>query len=275
MIQAKTHDNLSDKIQKLKSGKAKNYCMVDFGYPAREQARDKYLIELNVREIEKVVPQIMILVKKTRSYFDHIADQNCFVASYLLINKAIKSLNGVLDEAKKGNAINVVELSRSGQEALDLVFLFLDERGKDDLSKWFQGEIIKNEKARKVMEQAVNGVRQSMGLEELSVKEMKSDIYKVYSLYTHSAYSAVFDHIDVFHEDFDFANYAGFHYSRKYFHLVENLVVSILLALKNVFSLKGDWDNLAQVEQILTGFSHHFANTAEIEKINKEYQTLK
>lgn len=103
------------------------------------------------------------------------------------------------------------------------------------------------------------------------VESLKSKVYKTLSLYTHSSYGALFDAIDIYHEDFDFDKYAGFHYTREYLPTVEDLLVKILLELKNIFVKQKDMIRLDATEKLLKEFSSSFASESEIRDISKLY----
>jgi hypothetical protein len=104
------------------------------------------------------------------------------------------------------------------------------------------------------------------------MKKVLSDGYSIYSSFTHSGYVALFDFIDVFREDFDFEQYAQFHYNRRNIHLIENLYVNILLALKNFYVRAKDEDNLTKVEALLKKEGGSFATPEEIVKELEKYK---
>ncbi len=264
MLKKGIDERIEARIKKLKSGKAKRYFHLNIGFPSKQQALDKNQIDKSVKRVEDFLPELVRLIKEVRPHFKNIWDQNRIVASYLLLSKSYRSLEGVVNEAKRGNPTSVVELARSGCEAVDLVFLFLSKDGGAYLKRWFKGEIIGNKESRRVFEKEVKEMFSKKGAPDIKAREMKGDVYWIYSLYTHSAYGAILDMVDVFYEDFDFKRYAGYHYTRQYLHLVENLIVNILLGLKNIFLIIGDSDNLAIVERSLGEFHSQFASPREI-----------
>jgi len=259
-------ERIRERIDKLKSGRAQT------AFKKNPQIADVYKekdiedISLRVNQLEPLIPEVYKLIRGIRSNFTHIWDQDKFVASYLLLGKAFSNLKTTIDLAKKGKCLEMVEVARSGQESLDLVFLFFDEPGKY-LEKWFNGEIIDNKIARESFHEAVN----QNTSEPLPVDELKNEVYRIYSLYTHSSYGAVFDYVDVFRENFDFEDVSGFHYSRAYFEpIVTNLLINILLALKNVYGNLGDQENFKKINGLLDLAGHVNLSTDQIKKILKE-----
>lgn len=273
MLSDGVKERINGRKNKLKSRKASGRLLTEPLYPIKERDIDCHIIEVVVNQIEIIVADILELIKGIRKYFTNIWDENNIIASYLLIGKAYKNLLGVLREAKAGNISGVIELCRSGQEAIDLLVLFLDRANGDQLKRWFNGEIIKNKRAREGMDKSVNDMLFSMSKDQVSVKEMKADIYWTFSLFTHSGYGAMFELIDPYHEDFDFDEFAGFHYTRESMHIVDSLVVNVLLGLKNIFLVCKDRDGLTKTESLLTRFRSQFASPEEIVETQKKYHT--
>jgi hypothetical protein len=272
MLRDKIDERIKERVNKLKSGKARKYFLTNIGYPKKQQAVDKYIVDSSIRVSEDLLPELLTLIKLIRPHFSKIWDQNNIVAAYLLLGKTFKILHSVLDEAKKGNPISIVELVRSGQEAIDLVFLFLDDKGGKYLEKWFKGKIVSNKEARKIIDKTINEMLAASTTEPVPTNKIKTDIYWTYSLYTHSGYGAMLDIIDVYHQDFDFEKFAGFHFTRQYLHLIQNLAVNLLLGMKNVFVYCKDLDGISRVDQQLGKFQQFFANPEEFIDIQNRYK---
>lgn len=272
MLKDTVEDRIKERFTLLRSGKAKAKLLSDLSYPNRCKSLDDEAIKRSLDEFEKIIPQLISLIKKVRPHFKFIGDQNNVVAVYLLLGKALKSLQGVLAVAMIGNISSMIELCRSGQEAIDLTMLFLDSHGQKFLEEWFKGKIIGNEEARKVMDLLVNEMMADMSKEPVPAEAVKKDIYWTYSQFTHSGYGSMSEMIDVYHEDFDFEGYAGSHYTRRSLHVIESLIVNILLGLKNTFLICKDLTALNETEKLLRQFSSQFASLDEIAKTYEPYK---
>lgn len=272
MLRDGVDERIKKRVDKLESGKAREYFLANIGYPKKQQAIDKHAINKSTKSVEDLLPELSTSIKLIRPHFNKIWDQNNIVAAYLLLGKTYKTLHSVINEAKEGNPVGVVELTRSGQEAIDLVFLFLDEKGEKYLERWFKGQIISNSVARKVINETVNEMLAASTKQPALVEKMKNDVYWIYSLYTHSGYGAMLDMVDVYYQDFDFNKYAGFHYAKQYLHLIQNLVVNLLLGMKNVFVYCKDLDGVSKMDKQLDIFQSLFATPEEIVDIQNRYK---
>ena len=211
------------------------------------------------------------LLKAYRKHIPRIWDQTKYVASYLLIGKAFNNLITINIIARAGSSHELVEISRSAIESLDLAILFLEDTNGTLLKKWFKGEIIKNAKSRVLEHKIINDEMSKQDTEMFPYQEMKSDVYSIYSLYTHSSYAALLDSVDVFYEDFDYKKYSGFHYTKKYLHLVDNLVINILLSLKDAFIRCNDRKNVDETEKVFRRTGYVNATKEFIAKTSKRY----
>ncbi len=265
-------DRIKEKIKLLKSRKAHKKVISDVLYPSRQKEKNRRIAESYADDLDKKIKVINPLIRSLRSHIDYIGDSDKFVASYLLIGKAYTSLKAVSILVRQGFSFQIVEIVRSSIESLSLVALFLEEGQEKLLEQWFNGGIISNRMARDVMNAAVNKVNQASGGGSLPVKEALSDVYSLYSSYTHSGYSALFDFIDVFTEDFDFGQHSQYHYNQENLHLIDNLYVNILLELKNYFIRAKDEDNYKKVQTLLSKEGGSFANLEEIGKELKRYR---
>jgi len=212
------------------------------------------------------------LIRSLRSHIDYIGDTaDKYVAAYLLIGRAFTSIKAVVILVRQGYSFQIVETVRSSMEALNLAALFLEEGQEKLLKKWFGGETVTDRTARVVLDAAVNKMSRVSGGVTHPMREAQSDIYSIYSSYTHSGYVALFDFIDVFTEDFDFEQYTQFYYSRRNLQLIDNLYVNILLGLKNFYIRSRDEENLAQVEALLKNEGESFASKEEIGRQMERY----
>jgi len=261
-------ERFREKIEKLMSGKAKKAFSVNSQLPTMDKSRNKLIVNAKLKQLDPVMKEIESLFNGLRKYVGNIWDQDERVASYLLLGRSISNLKVVLSLAKQGKCIEMVDLSRSAHEAIDLIFLFLTENGKPYMNRWFAGETIDNSIARKELGKLVNEINQ----EEQKYNEMKSKVYKIYSMYAHSNYRALFDSIDVFREDFDFDGVSGFHYTNSYFQpIVIQLVINILFALKNIYAFTPEEEAIRRIDRLLPIVGHENLSPEQIKEIiNKE-----
>lgn len=264
---------IKEKLRKLRSRVGHRHFITNIGYPSQQKDSDKSKINNHLKKIEETVPQIKTFLKEYRKNTPNIWDQTKFSASYLLMCKAYTNLGTLILLAKRGANQELVEISRSALESLDLALLFLeDEKGKL-LKDWFKGEIISNQYAREAMHDVINKESKSKGT--IPVKDVKSDIYETYSLYTHSSYVALLDSVDVFYEDYDFKNYAGYLYTSRNLHLIDNIVINILLNLKNAFIKVRDLKNLEIVDNLMKTIGYKDLPQASINELFKDYRPQK
>jgi len=258
---------LQDKIDKLKTGKGKRAYQQNPHIIAHYNQENASEINDKVKKLEPVVDQIELLIRDLRKYISNIWDHDEKVASYMLLGRALSNLRVAIDLAKKGKCIEMVDLARSAHEAIDLIFIFTNEKGKKHLDDWFKGETINNKKAREILGQLINEINE----QDQKYYEMKTKVYGIYSMYSHSNYPALFDYIDVFREDFDFESVSGFHYANRYFDpIVVQLVINILFALKNIHAFTADEKAISVVETLLQTIGYQNISKKEIEKIISE-----
>lgn len=247
--QKEARERFQTRVNNLISGKAHRAYLKDPEIAQREMQEDKISIYSKVAKTELVSNEVLKLIKELKNRFENIYDQTILVASYLLLGKAFSSFNSAISLAKKGKSIEMVEITRSAHEALDLVFLFNENTKPDLLSRWFEGETIDNSLARRAFDHFIN---QNSKNDLVPAYDMKNLIYGVYSQYTHSSYTAIFDYINVYTQDFDFDGEAGFHYSNDYFDMIlNNLLINIILALKNVYGLLEDKERFLKTSLLL------------------------
>lgn len=266
-------ERISDKLQKIKSGRGREYFKIHFGYPARQMEADKTSISQYSKKIEDILPEIKELLSLFNKHIPNIWDQDKFTASYLLICKAFGEIKPILTIAKEGSNHEVVELARSGIEALDLSFLFLEEKNGAYLKRWLNGDIIPNVEARKMYDKIINAERVKNKAIDLPLKDVKSDVHWVYSQFTHNSYSALLESVDVFYQDYDFKKYSGFHYTARELHLIDNLVENILLSLKEVFLKLNDVNGFVQTDKLMKKLGYVNMSVKDIDELFLQYRT--
>lgn len=257
-------ERILKRIKKLKERKGYYAFSMDFGLPERTKQLKKHQIEENIKRFELILPKIKILIKSIKKdYVPVIWEQNAITAAYLLTAKAYGNLESLILFAKQGRNFEIIELARSGQESLDLAFLFLEDGQDEKLKEWFKGKIISNWEAREALNNAINSQNQST--ETLPMYDVKTYIYNIYSGYTHSSYAALLDAIDVFHEGYDFEGISGYHYTLKNLDIaIDNLVVSLLLCVKNVYLKQRNPNGMDDVDNLLKQMGNQFATPEEI-----------
>lgn len=261
--------NLQRKLNNLKKGKGKRFFLTHIDYPQKQKAIDSVKINQQIKIIENNLSDLKSLIKEIKKYFSSIFDQDKYVATYLLIGKALSNLEASISLAKSGYSEELLELSRSGHESTDLTFLFLEEENKKLLVRWFKGEIIENNISRQFFEKALNKSKIINVTIELS--KAKNHIYKAYSLSTHSQYTALVDLIDVFYEDLDYYKYAGFHHNASLTYYFQSLYSNILIILKTIFIKKMDQPNIDKVDKLLNEVLPKVPKN-EVEQMLKDYK---
>ena len=266
-------ERIKTRIDKLRSREGYLWSQRNPLYPLKKKREDKVIILERVKKIENNLSSIETLIKAVRKFVPNIWDEADIAAAYLLLGKSFRNLETIIILAKKGNSFEIVELARSGKESLDLIFLFLQDGQEDLLNKWFNGKIIENEKARKAFHKAINKFKKgaTTSKQDLPIEDLKKNAYWLYSLYSHNSYAALLDTVDVFKEDLDFEKSAGFHYTVRNFHVIEDLTFNILFGLKNVFIKYNDQENLTKTEEILKAIGFVQASQGEIDEVMKKY----
>jgi hypothetical protein len=154
--------------------------------------------------------------------------------------------------AREGFHYEVMEVVRSNREALDLVVLFLQEPADGPLLKrWFDGQIVKNARARDAFEAFIAEMSRATNI-PVSVRGLKLDIYGALSRYSHVSYAALLDAYDVYHQDFDFDRVAGYHYVRtSSLPFVREEIRSATIGLKGFYAWIKDGDAYRALDAIL------------------------
>ncbi|MDO8570560.1 MAG: hypothetical protein Q7R97_03165 [Candidatus Daviesbacteria bacterium] len=268
-------ERIIKRIQKIKKRKGYYGFLSDINLPEREKKIDKNRIIEYVDLFEVKLPAIKTIVMSIKkNYVLHIWEQDAITAVYLLTAKAYGDLETLILFAKQGRNFEIIELARSGQESLDLAFLFLESEQEERLKDWFKGKIIPNRIAREALHKAVNS--ENLNSIILPMYELKTYIYSIYSLYTHSSYAALLDTVDVFHEDFDYNGISGFHYTFNNLDIaINNLAISLLLELKNIFTKYQNFESINKVDGLLRQMGNYKASPEEINEIFKRYKNEK
>jgi hypothetical protein len=271
ILKSGVEGNLKVKLEKLRSRTARDYFLLNISYPSQERAKNEADINKYIQDLEDILFEIEKLLKTYRKHIPNIWDQTRDAACYLLIGKVFNNLKTIARISKDGSSHELVELCRSAIESLDLVFLFLEDKTEKYLKIWFKGELVTNDEARLAAEKIINNANIYNDNIELPLKDIKSDVYSMYSLYTHSGYAALLDSVDVFYEDFDYKKYSGYHYTNRNLHLVNNVLENTLLGLKNAFIRSNDILGAKNVDIILKKVGHNKLPKEVVYKIINPY----
>jgi hypothetical protein len=257
---------IEERLSKLKTRVAHRKLISDFQFPMKTRRVNTQIVESYLEELKVKIAELEPLIKSLRRHIDYIGDNDVLVAAYLLIGKSLFSLKAIMLLAREGYSFQIVELTRSSIESLELSMFLLEDSQKDSADKWFKGEIISNRRVRQVIDEIINKTKGSLESKNIPFGKAIKDTYDIYSSFTHSGYSALFDYIDVFKEDFDFDQTSQLHYNRKNIHAIENLYVNILLALENYFIRANDEENFKRIELLLSKEGNMFASKEEISR---------
>jgi hypothetical protein len=247
-------------------------------YPNQEKEKDKESVLIQVQELENYFELIFPFIKKIRSYILNVTDQNRTTACYFLFGKVSNSFRALFLLAREGLSYEVVEITRGIQEALDLAHLFLyEEENSPNLQKWFSGDIIENSIARTAQAKFINQQSAELGLQiPFPLKEVTGHKYRLFSLYSHTAYSALLDSFDPYNRDFDFERNAGFHYmSVSGLPLVRSILETTLIALKQFYGVVGDKPVYGELNAILLQLAPRLGNIQSDEQGEKQILSLR
>lgn len=219
--------------------------------PERKKEFDQHKVGMMIDDLQGFYDEIIPHARYAKKHVPDVLGQDRLSAAYLLIGKSLQGMSASLLLARKGFNYQVMELTRSGRESMDLASKFLASKNDDrDVKNWFAGKVIGNSLSRDSLHEFVN----DSGLgDDLPVASMKAGIYGGLSNYTHSTYMALLDSYDVFKDDFDFDLQAGLHLVAETAapYLLTELA-GVAITLKHFFIEVGDQSAFDAVDEILT-----------------------
>jgi len=220
--------------------------------PQQRQEADKIYIAIEVEKLECIFKEVVPYIFKIRGHVTNVLDQNKLTASYFLFGKIFQSWQALFLLARGGFHYEVMELLRSIKEAEDLMFFFMNSDDQNpDLKKWFTGEIVGNEKARKSMHGFMNEENNKAELSPF-ISEAMAGVYGGLSKYTHVSYGALLDSYNVFSRDFDFERVSGFHYTRtSSLPFSRGTINGTIVALKFFYQSVKDKDSYDNLDLLL------------------------
>ncbi len=262
-------DLVRERIQQYKAQQEsiKAFIEANPDTPEREKEENRKQTATAIARLEELYGEVFPYIRKIRSFVSEVLDQNRLTAVYFLFGKVSQGLRAIFLLAQGGFHYEVMEIVRSGREALDLIALFLREAENSPLlKKWFEGEIIENEKARAAIEKLLGQGNQKMRI-PLSVRDMKAGIYSTLSKYSHVSYGALLESYDVFKADFDFDRSAGFHYVQaSSLSYVKREMTGLIVGLKDFYSTVGDPQSYKELDTILRKYAPEMFDESQREK---------
>lgn len=247
---------IQERISKLKSHSAKAFFGHNLLYPEHQRKRDLAQAQLEIQKLQTIHVEMVGRIKKLKDLISDITEQTPICAIYLIYGKVLQTWEAIFLLASRGDNFNIMELTRSIGENIDLIKAFHLDKEEKYLRKWFEGEIIEHGISRELEHQfLIEGKLKSIEENNLSPRDMTKDIYRVQSKYTHCSYAALLDCVDVFNEDFDWNGYAGAHYTLHNIHALKSAMTATLITLKMTYLELGDNVNYTQVDKILVEFS--------------------
>lgn len=186
---------------------------IDPTIPTREVEADRAVVIKKVNVLNEFFDQkVLPLIKETRQHVSDLFARDERVACYWLLGKVANNWRAVFVLARDGMHYEVMECMRSMEESIWLACHFL-VGNPDELTKWFEGEIVSPSKARKRIDRWMNDIAAKLNL-DMPIEETLLGIYSGLSRYSHSSYVTLLDSYDVWHDEFDFERIAGFHHLR-------------------------------------------------------------
>jgi hypothetical protein len=253
-VKREVADLVRHRIQQYKAQRPRMKALLesDPKAPERKKEADREAAAPELERLEQVYREVIPYIRGIRSFVPDMLAQNRLAAAYFLFGKVSQGLRAIFLLARGGLHYEVMEIVRSGREALDLIALFLGEAENSPLlKKWFADEIVENEKARAAMEKLIGQGIRGMGIAP-SLSEIKAGIYGTLSKFSHVSYGALLEAYDVFKDDFDFEGSAGFHYVRhSSLPYVKTETAGLIIALKGFYTTVGDRKSYGELDAIL------------------------
>ncbi len=247
---------IQDRVAKMRAHRGRKYFEQNPSYPQQQQGKDLQDIQEKLKGLESIHFQIEEKVRKLKSLIPEISEQTTLCAVYLIYGKVLQTWEAIFLLARRGYNFEIMELTRSINENLDLIHTFHLDKEQTHLKKWFEGEIITNRVARRLSDEFIKkGSIKSVEEHGLSPYSMATDVYRGFSKYTHCSYAALLDSVDVFNEDFDWNRYGGAHYTLRNMEALKNAMVTTLIALKMTYMELKDPESYKEVDNILVEFA--------------------
>lgn len=255
-FEQKVSDLINERINKLKNHIGKDHFKKDLINLEEEKAKDLEEIQKKITGFQTIHSQVKTHIKRLRELVPDITEQTVLCAVYLIYGKVLQTWEAIFLLSSKGYNFEIMELTRSISEDIDLIKVFYLDKNQKHLKKWFEGSIIDHKVARELEDEFIREAKLKV-IEEhnLSPYDLATEVHSTYSKYTHCSYAAILDSVDVFNEDFDWNRYANTHYTLNNIHVLESAMTQLLLSLKMTYLELRDIENLEEIEGILTNFA--------------------
>jgi hypothetical protein len=267
---------VDERVGDLKKGAGMKHAQLNPLAPQQMKDREILYIKDEVAKLKLVHERIVPYIKKLKGSIPDITEQTEICATYLIYGKVSQTFDAIFLLSIGGFNFEMMELSRSINENLDLIKLFHIEKDHKNLISWFEGKIIDNKISREAQHEYLlegNDNVESLASGEINPYELITKIYRVISKYTHCSYGALLDSVDVFSHDFDWNKYGGFHYTLDNMHQIESTMTATIITLKMTYQKLGFHKEFAELTQILNDFAGAMNANTLAELLSKRRQS--
>lgn len=237
------------KIKELiKSSDPKKAIIEDSNYILEEKEYLNQQIKIEIFKLKNILDEISPYIYELKIHIHDITEETIYSWIYLNLCLALEVWKSVLILCEHSQYNSVLVLLRTISEInMQCSLLAADfmENKKENLDKWFSGEIITHRVGREKM-------GNFLWSQEIDVKNLLSTIYWVQSTYAHNGYVGMLENVSPFTEDFD-TNYTPT--QRIYETLIgtwEQGMKSFIITLKFIFiKIIKDIDTFDKLDNIL------------------------
>lgn len=217
--------------------------------------RDKAEIHQILKKLRSQHNELLPFVKEIKKYIQDITETTYVCAAYLLLCHTFQNWNSLFLLAEYGKNSAIQTLIRMIEESLKLIELFVVEskNKRDNIDKWYSGEIIIHGTGRKMTNKFFDDLLNTNS----DIEELETHIYQMESQTPHNSYASVLECISPFTEDYDFEGYTGFHRTNESaIKYAEGKMKTTIITLKTVYSLLlKDQHGFEKVNKILLKYN--------------------
>ncbi len=187
-----------------------------------------------------------------KKYVPDVSEQTMQSALYLLFGRMTESWKALFILAENGFNPEIMGALRSIKEGADLARFFMLPESDDMLGRWFDGEVIKNRRAREAQHEYLNEETEYYGEQEIPLRQIKARAYGKLSEYTHVTYGSLVDSLDPLSGGFDFSRFAGYKALNEVsLPMADGVMGEFIMALREFYSLMGDEGAYGDLDAIL------------------------